>query len=61
MQLHQESAAFHPAQAQADGDDQAIARDLDGAGRLRHGRRGPTEDRCKNPDDRNGGERLEQS
>src|SRR6476661_3027915 len=34
IQLGQESVALRPTQAQTDGDDQAIARDLDGAGSL---------------------------
>ena len=58
VQLGQEVAALGPAQAQTDSDDQAIARDLDGTGRLGHGCGGPAEQRRKNSDDRYGGKRL---
>jgi hypothetical protein len=58
VQLGKEAAALHPAQAQADSDDQAITRDLDSTGRLGHGCCGPAEQRRKNSDDRHGGKRL---
>jgi hypothetical protein len=59
VQLGQEVAALHPAQAQTDSDDQAIARDLDRTRRLGHGRRGPAEQRRKNSDDRDCRKRLQ--